>query len=387
MKPIPIPSGEEEAVLARMSLGVFNSVFMAGVYGRPAPPSSPEGRIFRSPERGRAGLWQNPGFEGGVLLRRVGIFGWGVVAPRSPNIDAFAANLASAESWLQPFNGFGPDNFLVGVPEFRFADYRDWIASRFPPARFHQLEEKMDLPVHLRHRRLHPGPGAEPGAGGGAEGARHRRPRLHGHRARLRRRRSREQHPGPRPGAAALGPLLGRAQPGVPGTGGAREPAGAAARSRDGRRPRGPLRGRGRLVAPLGRRLAGAPSNTCASWPRSRGSTSEGDIEQEQGERDEGEAAPPALPAGEVEDADAPLAVGVVQPGVEHLEHAGGADLDDGAHHRPRLRAGRRLLDLRRLPEAGDGRHPPRRGQGGGDGGDRSAAARAVGGRLLLARG
>jgi 3-oxoacyl-[acyl-carrier-protein] synthase II len=81
------------------------------------------------------------------LSRRVGIFGWGIVAPRSPNIDAFGENLASAESWLGPFNGFGPDNFLVGVPEFRFADYRDWIASRFPPARFHQLEEKMDLPV------------------------------------------------------------------------------------------------------------------------------------------------------------------------------------------------------------------------------------------------
>ena len=80
-------------------------------------------------------------------MRRVGIFGWGLVAPRSPDIDAFARNLDSTESWLGPFNGFGPDNFLVGVPEFRFADYRDWIASRFPPARFHQLEEKMDLPV------------------------------------------------------------------------------------------------------------------------------------------------------------------------------------------------------------------------------------------------
>ena len=80
-------------------------------------------------------------------MRRVGIFGWGIVAPRSPDIDAFARNLESAGSWLEPFNGFGPDNFLVGIPEFQFADYRDWIASRFPPARFHQLEEKMDLPV------------------------------------------------------------------------------------------------------------------------------------------------------------------------------------------------------------------------------------------------
>jgi 3-oxoacyl-(acyl-carrier-protein) synthase len=70
------------------------------------------------------------------------------VAPRSPNIAAFAENLASCESWLEPFNGFGPDNFLVGIPDFSFADYRGWIAERFPPARFHQLEEKMDLPVH-----------------------------------------------------------------------------------------------------------------------------------------------------------------------------------------------------------------------------------------------
>lgn len=80
-------------------------------------------------------------------MRRVGIFGWGVVAPRSPNIEAFAANLDSSESWLEPFNGFGPDNFLVGVPSFSFEDYRGWIAERFPPARFHQLTEKMDLPV------------------------------------------------------------------------------------------------------------------------------------------------------------------------------------------------------------------------------------------------
>ncbi|HSF44270.1 MAG TPA: beta-ketoacyl synthase N-terminal-like domain-containing protein, partial [Thermoanaerobaculia bacterium] len=80
-------------------------------------------------------------------MRRVGIFGWGLVAPRSPNIDRFAENLDSSESWLTPFNGFGPDNFLVGVPEFSFEDYRGWIAERFPPARFHQIEEKMDLPV------------------------------------------------------------------------------------------------------------------------------------------------------------------------------------------------------------------------------------------------
>src|SRR4029079_13784243 len=48
----------------------------------------------------------------------------------------------------EPFNGFGPDNFLVGIPQFSFEDYKGWIAERFPPARFHSLVEKMDLPVH-----------------------------------------------------------------------------------------------------------------------------------------------------------------------------------------------------------------------------------------------
>lgn len=82
-------------------------------------------------------------------MRRVGIFGWGVVAPRSPHIEAFAKNLESAESWLEPFNGFGPDNFLVGKPEFRFEDYRDWVIQRFKPNRFSQLESKMGQPVQF----------------------------------------------------------------------------------------------------------------------------------------------------------------------------------------------------------------------------------------------
>jgi 3-oxoacyl-(acyl-carrier-protein) synthase len=77
-------------------------------------------------------------------VRRVGVFGWGVVAPRTPDIEAFARNLACSESWLTPFNGFGPDNFLVGTPTFDFAAYRAWIEERFPPSRFSQLQEKMD---------------------------------------------------------------------------------------------------------------------------------------------------------------------------------------------------------------------------------------------------
>ncbi|HSL84304.1 MAG TPA: beta-ketoacyl synthase N-terminal-like domain-containing protein, partial [Thermoanaerobaculia bacterium] len=80
-------------------------------------------------------------------MTRVGIYGWGLVAPRSPTIDAFADNLEEAGSWLEPFNGFGPDTFLVGRPEFDFEAYREWIDARFPPNRFPQLAEKMDPAV------------------------------------------------------------------------------------------------------------------------------------------------------------------------------------------------------------------------------------------------
>lgn len=84
------------------------------------------------------------GAEGGWLVKKVGVYGWGIVAPRSPDMDAFARNLDSAESWLTPFNGFGPDTFLVGAPEFDPERYRPWVDARFPPNRFPQLVSKMD---------------------------------------------------------------------------------------------------------------------------------------------------------------------------------------------------------------------------------------------------
>jgi 3-oxoacyl-[acyl-carrier-protein] synthase II len=80
-------------------------------------------------------------------MKRVGVFGWGIDAPKSRNVETFAENLANSESWLEPFNGFGPDCFLVGRPDFHFADYRAWIDARFPPGRYPQLVEKMDLPT------------------------------------------------------------------------------------------------------------------------------------------------------------------------------------------------------------------------------------------------
>jgi 3-oxoacyl-[acyl-carrier-protein] synthase II len=75
--------------------------------------------------------------------KRIGVFGWGVVAPKSPDIEAFEHNLERADSWLSPFRGYGQSNFLVGYPEFDFETYHAWFDQRFPPAKFSQLKEKM----------------------------------------------------------------------------------------------------------------------------------------------------------------------------------------------------------------------------------------------------
>lgn len=71
------------------------------------------------------------------------MFGWGVVAPKSPNVDVFEKNLQQAGSWLSPFTGYGQSNFLVGYPEFDFETYHAWFDQRFPPAKFAQLKDKM----------------------------------------------------------------------------------------------------------------------------------------------------------------------------------------------------------------------------------------------------
>ncbi|HEX3584016.1 MAG TPA: beta-ketoacyl synthase N-terminal-like domain-containing protein [Thermoanaerobaculia bacterium] len=81
--------------------------------------------------------------------KRVGIFGWGIVAPKSPDMETFARNLEEGGSWLTPFRGFGPSNFLVGEPEFDFERYRPWFDERFPPAKFAQLKDKMGPMVHF----------------------------------------------------------------------------------------------------------------------------------------------------------------------------------------------------------------------------------------------
>ncbi len=79
--------------------------------------------------------------------RRIGVFGWGVVAPGARTVDALAASLARVEDRLTPFAGFGPSNFLVGEPDFAFADYKAWLDARFPPSRYSLLEKKFGGPT------------------------------------------------------------------------------------------------------------------------------------------------------------------------------------------------------------------------------------------------
>ena len=75
--------------------------------------------------------------------KRIGIFGWGLVAPQCPDIETFERKLPEASSWLEPFEGYGPSNFVVGTPSFDFERYRPWLDARFPSSRFSQLDAKM----------------------------------------------------------------------------------------------------------------------------------------------------------------------------------------------------------------------------------------------------
>lgn len=75
--------------------------------------------------------------------KRIGIFGWGLVGPKCPDIDTFEKKLAEEGNWLSPFRGYGPSNFVVGEPDFDFERYRSWLDARFPSSRFSQLNDKM----------------------------------------------------------------------------------------------------------------------------------------------------------------------------------------------------------------------------------------------------
>lgn len=63
---------------------------------------------------------------------RVGIYGWGVVAPGAKDVPAFEKLLQSGRTALVPSTRaeLGPGLFAVGEPDFAFSDYADWIAKR-----------------------------------------------------------------------------------------------------------------------------------------------------------------------------------------------------------------------------------------------------------------
>ena len=63
---------------------------------------------------------------------RVGIYGWGVVAPGARDVAALAALLQRGGTALvpSPHPELGPGLFAVGEPDFAFTDYAGWIAER-----------------------------------------------------------------------------------------------------------------------------------------------------------------------------------------------------------------------------------------------------------------
>lgn len=80
------------------------------------------------------------------MKKRIGVFGWGVVAPQARNIDEFTTRLNDPDSCLAPFEGYGPNNFLVGNPDLSFDEYKSWFERRFPSSKYLQIVQKMDGP-------------------------------------------------------------------------------------------------------------------------------------------------------------------------------------------------------------------------------------------------
>ena len=64
--------------------------------------------------------------------RRVGVYGWGVVAPGAPNVAALGKLLRRGGSALSVSSRpeLGQGLFVVGNPDFTFEDYAPWVAER-----------------------------------------------------------------------------------------------------------------------------------------------------------------------------------------------------------------------------------------------------------------
>ncbi len=76
---------------------------------------------------------------------RVGIYGWGVIAPGARNVPGLEQLLRSGRSALAPSGRaeLGPGLFAVGAPDFSFDDYAPWIAERRGEAYVGRLRSKM----------------------------------------------------------------------------------------------------------------------------------------------------------------------------------------------------------------------------------------------------
>jgi 3-oxoacyl-[acyl-carrier-protein] synthase II len=76
--------------------------------------------------------------------RRIGVYGWGVVAPGARDVRALETLLGDGRSALRPSAGpeSGHELFPVGDPDFAFDDYAGWIAERHGEAYVARLRAK-----------------------------------------------------------------------------------------------------------------------------------------------------------------------------------------------------------------------------------------------------
>jgi 3-oxoacyl-(acyl-carrier-protein) synthase len=76
---------------------------------------------------------------------RIGVYGWGVVAPGASNLAALEDLLASGRSALTPRNRqeLGSGLFAAGDPDFAFDDYAGWLAERHGDAYVARMRAKM----------------------------------------------------------------------------------------------------------------------------------------------------------------------------------------------------------------------------------------------------
>jgi 3-oxoacyl-[acyl-carrier-protein] synthase II len=80
--------------------------------------------------------------------RRVFLYGCGIVAPGAASLDQFLEDIWNQRVNLVPEPALN-NAFLVGKPKFQFEKYRDWISSRFAPARFTQISDKGGENVYM----------------------------------------------------------------------------------------------------------------------------------------------------------------------------------------------------------------------------------------------